>query len=117
MKELINFCFKDGENNFISVIKFDATGTGNKSKFKMIFDRAFLKLAINFLLNNISFSFGNLPFQQITGTPMGFDAAPCMSDLFLYCYEDKWLSDTTKEIYIKHAFLVIHFSLQIICVP
>ena len=35
MRELINFCFKAGEKQFIAVTKFGATWTDNKNKFKI----------------------------------------------------------------------------------
>ena len=88
-RELINFCFKGGEKEFIAVTKFRATWTDNNTKFKITFDKAFLKLAITFLLDNFFFDFGNLPFPKITGIPMGFDPTPFVANLFLYYYENK----------------------------
>ena len=43
------------------------TWTYNKNKIKRIFDKASLKLAINFLLDNFFFNFGNLPILKVTG--------------------------------------------------
>ena len=55
MRELINFCFKSGEKQFIAVRKFGAAGTEKKNKVKTTFDKASLKLFINFLLDNCFF--------------------------------------------------------------
>ena len=44
-KELISFCFKGAEKPVIA----------DKDNFKIAFDKAFLKLAINFLLENCFF--------------------------------------------------------------
>ena len=57
MRELINFYFKGGEKEFIVVAKFGATWTDNRNKFKITFDKASLKLAITFLLDNCFFFF------------------------------------------------------------
>ena len=57
MRELINFYFKGGEKEFIVVAKFSATWTDNRNKFKITFDKASLKLAITFLLDNCFFFF------------------------------------------------------------
>ena len=75
-RELLNFCFKGSKKQFIAVTKFGAAWTESKNKFNIIF-------------NNCFFSFGNLSFRQITGTPMGSDPAPIMANLFLYYHENK----------------------------
>ena len=46
IKELINFCFKGEEKQFIAGTKFDATRTDDKDKFKITFDKVPLKLTI-----------------------------------------------------------------------
>ena len=97
IRELINFPFKDGGKEFISINKFRARLTDNQKKFKITSDKSSLKLAINILLNNCFFNFGNLLFQQITGTSMGSDPATFIVNLFLYYYENKWLLETTKR--------------------
>ena len=70
MREFINFCSKSGEKQFVAVTKFGATWTENENKFKVTFNKG--SLTVGFLIIN-SFSFGNLPFRQITGIPMGSD--------------------------------------------
>ena len=73
-------------------------GLKKKNEVKTTFDKASLKLFINFLLDNcFIFNFGNLYFGQITGIPMGCDPATFMEYLFLYYYENKWLLDTEKK--------------------
>lgn len=41
-EELINFCFKYGDKQFIAATKFGAKWTGDKNKFRTIFDKASL---------------------------------------------------------------------------
>lgn len=86
VRELLNFCFK-GRND-------------NENKFKITFDTALLKLSIDFLLGNCFFSFVNLSFWQITGTPMGSDPAPIMENLFYIIMKISSYNILKKEIYV-----------------
>ena len=67
MRELINFCFKGGERQFIIVTKFCPTWSNNNNTFKICFDKASFKLAIYFL------NFGSFFFRKTTGIPLGSD--------------------------------------------
>jgi len=97
MRELINFCFKGGENKYIAVNKFGARWVKEKNPNMTVFDKTSLKLAINFLLDNCFFRVGNLIFRQVIGIPMGTDPAPFMANLFLYFYENKWATELRKK--------------------
>ena len=50
MSELISFCFKGGEKQFIAVTKFGAIWKDDKVKFNTTFDKVSLKLAIFYLI-------------------------------------------------------------------
>ena len=100
VRELLNFCFKGRKKQFIAVTKFGATWTDNENKFKITFDTASLKLSIDFLLGNCFFSFVNLSFWQITGTPMGSDPAPIMENLFYIIMKMSSYNILKKEIYV-----------------
>ena len=52
MRELINFFFRGGEDHFIDKTKFGLIWTDIEKKFNITFDKASLKLAINFLFDN-----------------------------------------------------------------
>ena len=58
MKDLINFCFKGSKKEFIAAGNFDATWADNENKFNITFDKASLKLAIDFYLDNCLLNFG-----------------------------------------------------------
>ena len=53
--------------------------------------------AVEYLLNNCYFKFGDKLFKQVIGIPMGSDPAPYFANLFLYQYESRWLNKTKKE--------------------
>ena len=86
---------KGGEKQFITVTKFGATWTDNKSKLNDILDKASLKLAIDFLLDNCFLNFGNSSLQQTI--EMSMDPTTYMAKLFLYYYVNKWLLHTKKR--------------------
>ena len=62
MTELLIFCLKGGEKQFIALTKFGTTWTDNRNKFKTTFKKASLNIAINFLLDPCFFYFDNLSF-------------------------------------------------------
>ena len=64
MKKLISFSFKGGKKQFIAATKFDVTWTDNKNKLNITFDKASLKRAVIFLLDNCFYNFGDLLFRQ-----------------------------------------------------
>ena len=70
------------------LLKFGATWINGKSKFNTTFNEVYLKLAINFLLDNWFFKFGSLSFLQIMEIPIGSNPAHFVADLFLYYYEN-----------------------------
>lgn len=69
MAKLIIFNFKGDKKKFIAVTNFGATWIDDKNKFKTIFNKYSLKIAMNFLLNNSFLNFGKLSFQQIIVIP------------------------------------------------
>ena len=55
MRELISFCSNGGNKQFVILTKLGAKRTDDINKFKITFNKAYLKLVINFLLNNCFF--------------------------------------------------------------
>ena len=53
--------------------------------------------AFIFLMENIDVQFDDMVYQQIEGIPMGINCAPCIADLFCYCYERDFMSDLHKS--------------------
>ena len=83
VRELINFCFKGWKKQFIDLTKSDVTWLTIKT-----FDKASLKLTINFLLDNcFFFIFCDFPSRQITGITMGSDPAPFIGK---YIFTSLW---------------------------
>ena len=95
---VIKFVFKGGRKNNISINRHGiarwTTYVGNSSSNYSL--DQILK-AIEYLLNNCHFKFGNKLFRQIVGIPMGSDPAPYFANLFLYRYESRWLNKMKKD--------------------
>ena len=53
--------------------------------------------ALVYLLNTIFIRFGTKLYRQIIGIPMGFDCAPLVADLFLFCYERDFMKSLSPE--------------------
>ena len=53
--------------------------------------------ALIYLLDNIYIRFGSKLYRQNVGIPMGTNCAPLVADLFLFCYERKFMKSLTKE--------------------
>ena len=58
--------------------------------------------SLSFLLDTIYVRFVDAVYRQSIGIPMGTNCAPLVADLFLYCYERKFMSslksDTQSDI-------------------
>ena len=73
-----------------------------------------LRLAIDFLIDNIYVRFGSSVFQQVIGihVPMGTNSAPLLADLFLHTFEYDFMvktmkQDITKAIQFSNTFRYI----------
>ena len=97
MNELIDFCFKGGNKNYIMVNKYGAYWATDDNSNCLTFNNLTLKHAIKYLLDNCYFSLGNKLFKQVIGIPMGSDPAPFLANLFLHYYENKWIRTNKKR--------------------
>ena len=98
MNSIIDFCFDGGENQFLKVSSSLCTQwVKDKPTSGVHFDRDSLKNAVKYLITNSFFTVGSKIFRQIIGIPMGSDPAPFFANLFLYFYENKWMSNIKKN--------------------
>ena len=111
MKEVIDFCFKDKQSQYIAITIYGVTWVNNINKHTISLDKQSLKLAINYLLDQCIFNVRSLTFRQSIGIPMGSDPAPFMANLFLVTYESKWVLHTKKSNLQKEKNLPTHFAL------
>ena len=100
MNSITDFCFQGGSHDLISFTlssKSHARWVPNKSKASIKYDITLVKEALEYLMNNCFFCFGNKVFRQVIGIPMGSDPAPFMANLFLYHYESTWIKKLKKN--------------------
>ena len=73
----------------------------NKPKSLVSFSRSSLKKAVKFLIENCYFTVGNVILRQAVGIPMGIDPSPFWANLFLYQYEQRYMTDLIKADKVK----------------
>ena len=98
IRELIDFCFRDGDKEFTWIIRCGAIWTNSRQKYNLPFKKSSLKLAVDYLLENIYFTLRNkIDCRQLIGIPTESDPPPFMANLFLEYYENKLLLQAKKR--------------------
>ena len=82
MVSLINFCFNDGDKEFIGITRYGAIGTNIQEKYTLSLNKTYLKLATNYLPDNSHFSLGSMCFCQLTEIHTESDPAPLLQNYF-----------------------------------
>ena len=62
--------------------RYGASGTKSQQKYTFSFDKTFLNLTVNYLLNNCYFTLGSMCFHPLVGIFIGSHPAPFMTKLF-----------------------------------
>ena len=105
-RELTNFCSNGDSKNCIAARKFRSRLVDNRKKCNIVLDKANLKLAISYLLDDVCFTVGNSTLILVNGIPTGSDPAQFMEILFLYYLENNYLTSTQSMIvYVKKSVL------------
>ena len=105
LSEVIDFVFNAGSNQHIAISKYGkAYWTKSKPKTSVSFTRHSLKIAVKHLVQNCYFTVGNVVLRQAIGIPMGIDPAPFWANLFLYQFEQRYMSDLilTDKVKARH---------------
>ena len=97
LNKIIDFAFKGGTRNKISISKSGSANWVNKSvPSTNVYTKASITEAVSYLIKNCYFKLGNKLFRQDIGIPMGSDPAPAFANLFLFHYESSWLNSVKK---------------------
>ena len=117
LQDLVEFVFnggrktQDGNRKYLTVkgscCFFSRTKHGNSS-----FTKNQIKMLLHHLISETFFTVGNLLFKQCIGIPMGIDPAPFWANLYLYHYENLFMTrlirtDRYKGFKFKNAFRFI----------
>jgi len=106
LKELcsiIDFVFDHGGKSSYIAIRKNGKAYWCKKKPKSFtsFSKSSLKMAVRHLVENCFFTAGNVVMLQAIGIPMGIDPAPFWANLFLYQYENRYVTQLISEDKIK----------------
>ena len=91
LNHMIDFAFDGGNRNYLGFNEY-STFWMKKRKGKQYFSKNRLKALVDHLITNTYFEVGNLLILQSIGIPMGIDPAPFWANLYLYFYEDKFIT-------------------------
>ena len=119
LNNIIDFAFKGGTRDYISVSKSQAYWVKSSSSGRgTTYSKSQIKKPLDYLINNCYSTVGTKLFKQIIGTPMGSDPAPFFANLFLFYYEAEWIKSMKNKNYSKakkfsHVFRFIDDLLAI----
>ena len=82
-----------------------------KSIDNIAFSKTTLTTSLKHLIQNCYFMVGNSILRQKIGIPMGIDSVPFWANLFLYTYENKYMSELISNDKVKacHFQATKHF--------
>ena len=119
LNNIIDFAFKGGTRDYISVSKSQAYWVKSSSSGRgTTYSKSQINESLDYLINNCYFTVGTKLFKQIIGIPMGSDPAPFFANLFLFYYEAEWIKSMKNMNYSKakkfsHVFRFIDDLLAI----
>ena len=68
----------------------------NPSKDYRLYSKESIKSVLEYVIDNAFFQVGSKVFRQVIGIPMGSDPAPFIANLFLYIYENRFMTNLKK---------------------
>ena len=99
----INWCldkaFFGSKKTFISIYSGNANFTENPNQDTLHFNLNTIKNIFKFTVEHSYFKFGSTIIKQIKGIGMGWDPAPFVANLALYCCEHQFQAVLCKENY------------------
>ena len=102
LTEVIDFVFDAGSSKYIVISQNDkAYWSRTKPKSSIFFSKSSLKTAVKHLIKNCFFKAGNVVMCQVIGIPMGIDPAPFWANLFLYQYEQRYMTRLIEQDKVK----------------
>ena len=107
MKDLIKWTFSREDKAFLCTNYVNGFFSNKCYSSYKTWTSGELMDALCFLLDNIFIQFDNTIYRQVVGIPMGTNCAPLIADLFLYCFEKKFMLKLQKQ---KRHGLIQSFS-------
>ena len=101
---VIDFVSEDGNRAHICISKNNVAYWAKKSKGNVAFSKSTLKTSLKHFIQNCCFMVGNSLLRQKIVIPMGIDTASFWANLFLYTYENEYMSEliTNDKVKARH---------------
>ena len=93
LNKVIDKIYNGGDKNCVRVSKSGNAYWGKMANNAIGFTVSSLKQAVQHLIENCFFTVGNCVLRQDIGIPMGIDPAPFWANLYLYTYEEEYMSN------------------------
>ena len=98
LTNVLDLVYKGGNKSILRVSNFGKVfWAKKKSKGSISFSKNSLKQVLEHLIENCYFKVGNILLRQRVGIPMGIDPAPFWANLFLYTYENEFVSNLVSN--------------------
>ena len=97
LSDIIEFVYKGGDKSYI---KIGSSGKAYWARAKgkgVAFTKGSLKMAVAHLIENCYFMVGDKVMRQAVGIPMGIDPAPFWANLFLYSFEEQYITSLIAD--------------------
>ena len=99
---MIDFSTKKSNKQIIMAGKYGARWIDNEKQRSATFSKSSLKNAVKHLVQNCVFL--QQKFRQVIEIPMELFPALIFGNLFLYCYESKWIKKKKTETRTEKRF-------------
>ena len=96
LSKIISFVFEGGDAKYVNISE-KGNPSWSKTKGKKYFSKSSLIVAVKHLIKNCYFTVGNITMRQAIGIPMGIDPAPFWANLYLYTYEEDFITNLVKN--------------------
>ena len=111
MKEVIDFCFKNRQDKYIAVTKYDATWVNNINSHNTSIGKESQKLADHLFIRSVFFQCWKLAFRRTMGIAMGSDLNLLWPACFFSHMNLNGFCKLRGESYGKLENLPTHFAL------
>ena len=101
LRNVIDFVFEGGNRTYICISQNNVAYWENKSTDNIAFSKSTLATSLKHPVKNCYFMVGNSLLKQKISIPMGIDPVPFWENLFLYTYENEYMSEPISNDKVK----------------
>ena len=98
-----------GNKNYIRISTNRKSCREKKIKSGVGFDKEAIKTAVTFLIVNSDFNISNISMKEMTDIAIGINSTSFCGNLFLYSYEEEYMSSLISSDKVKATHFTINF--------